>query len=250
MSRSPDQPACRIAIVTCAVLEREMRHFADRAGGAVHLAVLEQGLHDEPDKLRAELQATVRRVETEQAVDAIVLGYGLCSRGIEGVHTTRAKLVVPRAHDCITLLLGCKDRYAQYVAEHPGTYWYSVGWNDRTLMPGQKRYDTLYAKYRDQFGEDNAAFLMESEQHWFTTYNRATFVDLTIGETDAAKRFTQQCADWLNWDYDEQQGDPVLIQDLIAGRWDEQRYCVLGPGQTVRMTADARVIEACDAQTD
>ena len=46
-----------------------------------------------------------------------------------GVHAQRCRIAITRAHDCITLLLGSKERYAEYVAQHPGTYWYSAGWN-------------------------------------------------------------------------------------------------------------------------
>jgi len=126
--------------------------------------------------LRAKLQAAIDRVEVETDAEIIVLGYGLCSRGTEGVRTSRCRLVIARAHDCITHLLGDKDRYARYVAGRPGTYWYSPGWNKHTDMPGKERHETLHRKYTEEYGEDNAQFLMDTEQHWFKTYNNAVFV--------------------------------------------------------------------------
>jgi len=200
--------------------------------------------------LRRELQAAVDRVEADDQIDAIALGYGLCSRGIEGVSTRRCRLIVTRAHDCITLLLGCKQRYADYVAQHPGTYWYSPGWNRHHLPPGPQRYQHYYDQYCEQYGEDNAAFLMETEQHWFATYSRATYVDLTVGATDEDLAYTRDCADWLKWDFDHVRGEPDLIEALLSGDWDDERFCVLQPHQTIRMTADERVIEAVDVQHD
>jgi len=238
-----------LAVVTCEVLEMEIEHFAADLGHVVHIAKLPQGLHNEPDKLRAELQAIVDTVEREQpTVQAIALGYGLCSRGVEGVRTRRARLVIARAHDCITLLLGSRERYARYVAQHPGTYWYSPGWNRYSLMPGPERYRRLYDQYAAEYGEDNAEYLMDFEQHWFKSYSRATYVDLTIGATDADRQFTKDCADWLDWEYDRQVGHSDLLRALLEGRWDDERFVVLEPGQTIRMTADERVIEACDVQ--
>ncbi len=238
----------RIAVVTCAVLELEVQHYMKALPEVVHVEILEQGLHNEPDRLRSELQKAVTAVETNIAPDAIVLGYGLCSRGIEGVHTHTAKLIVPRAHDCITLLLGSKERYEQYVKAHPGTYWYSPGWNKHHTPPGKQRYDKLYQKYLDQFGEEDAKYLMEQEQHWFTTYSRATYVDLTVGATEADLQYTRDCADWLKWNFDHQRGDPQLLIDLMQGRWNPDQVLVLKPGQTVRMTADERVMEAVTAK--
>jgi hypothetical protein len=231
------------AVITCAVLEAEIRHFARPMPHILHIEVLEQGLHNEPPKLRQRLQETIDRVETQTRAEAIVLGYGLCSRGIEGIATRRCRLAIARAHDCITHLLGDKDRYARYVAEHPGTYWYSVGWNRHHLPPGEQRYRTLYEQYLQKFGPDNAQYLMEAEQQWFNSYSRAAYVDLGVETTPQDVEYTQRCAAWLKWTYDYQRGDPALLIDLLAGNWDEARFVVLEPGQTVRMTADQRVIE-------
>ncbi len=51
----------RTAVITCAVVEAEIRHFARGVEHLVHVEVLEQGLHQEPDKLRIALQEAVDR---------------------------------------------------------------------------------------------------------------------------------------------------------------------------------------------
>lgn len=245
---SPDPGSeLRVAVVTCAVLEMEVRHYAAGLPMLTHVRVMEQGLHNEPDRLRNELQQAVEEVEQTTDANVVVLGYGLCSRGVEGVTTRKARMVLPRAHDCITVLLGSKERYAQYVRQNPGTYWYSPGWNLHHTPPGKERYDKLYKQYLDKFGADDAQFLMEAEQHWFTAYNRATYVDLTVGATEQDIQYTRDCANWLKWDFDHQKGDPQLLIDLLSGKWDDGRFVVLQPGQTIRMTADEGVMEVVDA---
>jgi hypothetical protein len=189
---------------------------------------------------------------TVPGAQAIALGYGLCSRGVEGVSTKRCRLVLARAHDCITLLLGDKDRYAQYAKDHPGTYWYSPGWNRCHTPPGPDRYNNLLKIYREKFGEEDAEFLMETEQAWFKTYDRATYVDIGVGETDHAAlekdvKFTRDCADWLGWKFDRQDGSPKLIEQLLRGNWDSDRFLVLEPGQAAQMTADGQVVRAVAA---
>jgi hypothetical protein len=209
---------------------------------------MEQGLHNDPAKLRQHVQMKIDELETRHPqLNAIALVYGLCSRGTEGLVTRRCKLVIARAHDCITHLLGDRQRYAEYVRQHPGTYWYSPGWNKHHIPPGQERYEKLLAKYVEKYGQDNAEFLMESEQHWFSTYNRAAYMHLTIGATEGDIGYTQRCADWLKWGFDIQQGDPALLIALVRGQWDDERFLVLEPGQTLRMTADDRVVEAVPA---
>lgn len=238
----------RIAVIYCAVLEDEIGTFARGQRHIVRLDKLPQGLHNEPDQLRVKVQRLIERIERESPeVQTIVIGYGLCSRGTEGIIARRATLVLPRAHDCITLLLGDRNRYTAYVEKHPGTYWYSPGWIRHHLAPGKRRFDTLRAEYAKKYGDENADYLMEQEQHWFSTYDRATFVDLSVCPTAGDERFTQECAEWLGWDYDRQHGDPTLLRDLITGNWDDERFLIVPPGKTVRFTAEEGVIAVVNA---
>jgi hypothetical protein len=236
-------PPPKTAVIACAVLEIEITHFARGLSHIIRIDMLEQGLHNDPPKLREKLQAAVNRIEAETDAEAIVLGYGLCSRGSEGVKTGRCQLVIARAHDCITHLLGSKERYAQCVKENPGTYWYSPGWNRHATMPGKERYEKLYREYVEKYGAENAEFLMESEQHWFNTYNNAAFAHLGVGGIEKELAYTQKCAAWLGWRCDHQCGDPSLVKALLSGPWDNERFLVLAPDQTFRLTADERVIE-------
>lgn len=240
---SADPKPPRLAVISCAVLDEEVLLFAAGLPHIVHIEMLPQGLHNEPDRLRHDLQAAIDKVERETNADAIALVYGLCSRGTEGVVSRRCRMAIARAQDCITLLLGDKQRYADYVREHPGTYWYSPGWNRHHTPPGKDRYETLLRQYREKYGDENAEYLMETEQHWFSTYDRATFVELTVGNSDPAIEYTRQCAEWLKWRFDYQRGDPMLLKDLLWGRWDHERFVVVQPGQGFHLVADERVVE-------
>ena len=233
-----------LGIILCAVLEEEFRHYAKAMPHVAKLVVLEQGLHNEPAKLRATLQAAIDDMESDPHIQAIALGYGLCSRGSDGVFAHRCRLAIPRAHDCITILLGDKDRYQRYMDGNAGTYWYSPGWNKHHIPPGQQRYEKLLKQYVDAYGQDNAEFLMESEQHWFKTYTRATYVHLGVGQTPADIAFTQECAKWLKWEFDMQEGDPSLLLALLGGNWDAERFVVVEPGEAIRMTGDIDVMTA------
>lgn len=231
------------ALLYCAVLEDELEALAE----GVRWVKMPQGLHNDPPKLRREVQTRIDEIELDPSVDAIVLGYGLCSRGTEGLMARHSLLVLPRAHDCITLLLGSKEAYSHQVATCPGTYWYSPGWNRHHLPPGEERYQTLLAQYREKFDEDDAEYLMEQEQAWFGTYSRAAYVHQDQGDVERARAQTCDCAKWLGWGFEELQGNPDLLRALVHGPWDEDRFVVARPGQTFRMTGDARIVEVVDA---
>lgn len=65
---------------------------------------LPQGLHRTPGKMPAAIQEVVDGLPA--ATDLVILGYGLCSNGVVGVHSRTIPIVMPKVHDCIAVLLG------------------------------------------------------------------------------------------------------------------------------------------------
>ncbi|MHC4745280.1 MAG: DUF1638 domain-containing protein [Planctomycetota bacterium] len=216
------------------MLQREAYYCAARSNNLVDIRLMEQGLHDEPDRLRTEVQKALETTCDIQGrpYDATLLGYGLCSNGIVGL-TAKIPIVVPRGHDCITLLLGSKDRYQEYFDSHRGVYWYSGGWIESGWQPGKERYDALLEEYTEKYGEDNAKYLMEMEQTWMKEYEWATFVDWGLGDSEKFREYTKQCAEFLNWNYDELKGDSGLMQRMVDGHWSEEEFLIVRPGQKI-----------------
>lgn len=236
------------AIIACLVLEEEFKEIIARTGVDAELVWMPQGLHNDPPLLRKELQKVVTELEAKHPdLQEIILGYGLCSRGSEEVKAQRCRIIIARAHDCITLLLGSKERYSKYVKQNPATYWYSVGWNRHHIPPGPARVEALRAEYSKRFDPEDVDYLMEEEQHWLKTYDRASFIHTGVSGAEEAGLETKACADYLGWKYDELKGAPGLMERLLCGPWDEEDFLVLEPGQSLKMTADDRVVEASPA---
>lgn len=243
----------RLKIIACRVLFRELSLLAARSRNTVDTIFLDQRYHDQPEGLRNALQEQINGIEAEEAppahspyamnrgYDAILLGYALCSNSIVGVRSSRYRLVIPRAHDCISLFLGSRKRYREYFDKHPGTYWYTRGWMENVLMPGKERYEKTYSHYAEQYGEDNAEYLMQMEQDWLAKYNRCTFIGWPEIPAEDHKEETRQSSRYLNWAYDEQQGSSELLQDFVEGNWDD-RFLIVEPGKTVAPSFDEGVI--------
>lgn len=232
----------RYSVISCHVLWRELCYYASISKNVFDFNYLRQGLHNTPDLLRSELQAAIDKVSPKR--DAILIGYGLCSRGIEDIVARGVPLVVMRGHDCITFLLGSKERYREYFDEHPGTYWYSPGWIDTGSQPGKERYASMRKHYIDTYGEENAEYLMNATETWMTNYTNAAYVDLGFYETEEYKAFTRKCAKWLDWNCDIIEGYPKLVVDFLEGNWDEERFLVVQPGERIIATHDDRIIGA------
>jgi hypothetical protein len=216
-------------------MQREAYWCAARSKNVIDIVLMPQGLHDEPDKLRSEVQKALDTIHDIQGrpYDASLLGYGLCSNGIVGL-SARIPVVVPRGHDCITLLLGSKDRYQNYFDSHRGVYWYSAGWIESGKQPGKERYEKTLKEYQEKYGEDNAQYLMEVEQDWIRQYNWATFIDWDFVDSDEYRDYTKRCAEYLGWNYDELNGNPALMQKLVDGQWDDDEFLVVEPGQKIK----------------
>jgi hypothetical protein len=237
-------PRMRLQFIVCKVLQKEAYYCAARSPNTVDVVVMKQGLHNEPQTLRREVQKALDTITDTQnrPYDASLLGYGLCSNGIIGL-SAKIPVIVPRGHDCITLLLGSKDVYKEYFENHRGVYWFSPGWIETDMQPGKERFEKTLKEYVEKFGEDNARYLMETEQHWMKEYNWATYIDWGFANSALEKQFTKKAARYLNWKYDEIKGDSGLMQQLVDGRWDEKDFLVVKPGQKITedLTSDGLI---------
>ena len=94
-------------LIACGVLEPELSRLVAASPNDVELHLLQAGLHDDPQKLRTEVQAAIDSAEGT-GVEAVVIGYGLCGRGTSGLTARSVPVVIPRAHDCMTLFMGSR----------------------------------------------------------------------------------------------------------------------------------------------
>jgi hypothetical protein len=239
----------KILCLACEVLARPLYLCAARSAHIVDIQLMQRGLHNQPANLRAVLQAAVDTA-SEKPYDAIVMGYGLCGQATAGLTARSKMLVIPRAHDCITLFLGSRARYQQQFEQFPGTYWYAQDYIERddgssgslSLGSGvEEDMDKVYAEYVEKYGQDNADYLMEVMGAWKQHYSRAAYVNLGVGDGGAVEAKARDQAVRRGWSFDRLEGDLVLIRRLLEGDWNED-FLILQPGQKLAMTYNEDVI--------
>lgn len=243
----------RLKCLACDVLARPVYLCAAHSPQIVDVSLERFGLHLKPVKLRTTLQAQIDAVGEMGLYDAVLLAYGLCGKATEGLQANQIPLVIPRAHDCITLFLGDRDRYAEEFQTCPGTYWYVQDYIQRgeseevpLSIGGNTVVDeeVVYLDYVEKYGKDNADYLLEVMGAWQEHYERAAFIDMGVGEGGAVAKKARLDAAKNGWRFEQLAGDLVLIRRLLYGDWDEEDFLILEPGQRIEMIGGEEVIRA------
>ena len=233
-------------VVSCHVLWRELCYYAALSENIYNFNFLKQGLHNTPELLKRDLQAAIDAVPVPEGWEAVLIGYGLCSNGLVGIRARNHPLVVMRGHDCITFLLGSKEKYQEYFNAHPGTYWYSPGWIETGYVPSRENFLKRQQEYEAKYGPENTEFLMEQENVGLQNYSNAAYVDLGISDAKKYHDYTAEAAEWLHWNCDIMRGNPQLVKDFLDGKWDDSRFLVVQPGQQIVASYDEKVITVED----
>jgi hypothetical protein len=235
--------------LTCEALARSIYAAAAISPHTVTVRLFQQGLHNTPKRLNEMLQKEIDEIPDTQ-YDAILLAYGLCGLATHGIKTMKLPLIIPRAHDCITLYLGSRKRYQEEFTTHPGTYWYSRDYLERnnadSTVPlgasSQATLESAYVEYVRKFGKEKADYLMEVMGSWQTHYTRAVYIHMDPSEDDTFEQRAQEAASQHGWTFQRLQGDRGLLNQLVRGEWAEEDFLVLPPGNTIIQSMDPDLI--------
>lgn len=237
-------------MLACSVFEQEIALLAGDAPHIKETRFFEIGLHDHPDRLRATLQENLAAVDTRTDIEAVALVYGLCGRGTAGLRPLRHKLVIPRAHDCITVFMGSKEAYAGHQRRCPTCYYYTPGWNRGRRVPGPEKLAALKEALERRFDPDDVDYLLEIERAQWAQHDTATYIDLGTEDAETEADYARRCAEWLGWKFERIRGDASLLRDLLHGRWDDARFQIVAPGMQLSHATDDTILRADPASAD
>ncbi len=247
----------KIKCLACEALARLVYLSAAHSPYIVDVELFKIGLHNEPDDLRSCLQAKID-ASTSEDYDAITLAYGLCGKATHGLRARTVPVIIPRAHDCITLFLGSRAQYKDQFENYPGTYWYVLDYIQRadtsstTLSLGTSpeidNVRSAYDEYVAKYGQDNADYLMEVMGAWQQHYKRAAYIDMGVGDGSVLEAETQALATRRGWAFERLTGELVLIRRLLGGDWDDD-FLILEPGQHITMSYNDEVIRGARNST-
>lgn len=240
----------RYKLFACEILFRELCFLASKSPHRIDLEFLPKGLHDVGrEGMSRRLAETIATID-EDAYDAILLGYALCSGGIVGVRTRKIPLVLPRAHDCITLFLGSRQRYQDYFFENSGTFFKTTGWIERggdlvqnvpESIAKTLGLDMSLDEMIEKYGEENARYLRE-QIFGMGFYSKLAFIETGIEPDDSFEKLTRQEATQKGWDYEKIPGNLNLLERLLAGDWSAEDFLVVPPGRSIELSYDDDIV--------
>ena len=241
----------KLKLISCEIFFREIEFLLKQAPHEIDVEFMQKGLHDIPtDEMLKRLQVQVDAA-SEQDYEAILLGYGLCNNGLDGLMARNVQLVLPRAHDCITLFFGSRQKYRAYFDEHPGTYFKTTGWIERDAVaedlkqlsiPNQMGMDQTYEKLVDKYGEENAEFLWEELCNTEKNYSRITFIEMGVEPDNSFERIAKEEAASKQWKFEKVPGSLSLLQRLLNGKWDNGDFLVLPPHREIEASHTERIV--------
>lgn len=255
----PCDNARRFKFIGCEILYREACYLAATGPHRVDVEFLQKGLHDlETGDMVAKLQSVIDAVDGSAGYEAVLLGYARCNDGAVGVYARNLPLVIPRAHDCITLFMGSRQAYKTEFDAHPGTYYMTTGWSERNVTGegglarpayGQQgvmsklgltqSFEDMVAKY----GRDNAEFIRQTIGDWTKNYSRMLYIEMGVCQEQPYIEHARQTAEQRQWSFERRKGDWSLLKKLFFGQWDAD-FLVVRPGQRIVARNDDRILEA------
>lgn len=234
----------RLKLIGCQVLTRELQVVAPRSPHSVELEVLTMGLHDLGAGMRSHLQQRIDAADGH-GYDALLLAYGLCGRGTEGLRARATQLVLPRVHDCIGILMGDRRKYEAYFHGHPGVYYRSPGWIEfqapgQWLQPAQAASKNTLGERRTreelvaQYGQENGNYLFEQFSAYRRHYSGLTYISTGVASDHRCRALARAEAGREGWTFDEVRGSLSLLGRMVNGQWDRADFLAVPPGASVR----------------
>lgn len=212
----------RRLVIACATVIEEMSPFLPKN---VPSETLDFGLHLRPDHLKKALQEKID--EASAHADVLLLGYGLCSMAVVGLHATTAHLVIPRVDDCIAIFLGSCNAYREQTKKEPGTYYLTKGWIEVGDTPFNE-----YQRLVEKYGEAKAKRMI---QLMLKNYTRLGFINTGQYENERYREVARKTAEQFDLRFEEIDGSSALVKKMVFGPWDDE-FLVIAPGETIQYT--------------
>jgi hypothetical protein len=233
--------AMHLKLIACEVFTREICFCMADTPHAIDVEFTAIASHDHPQTLRNLLQDKIDAADANgRGYDAILLCLGLCGNATAGLKSRSTQLVMPRAHDCATILLGSKKLFKKHFERMPSQPYTSRGHMERNCECDMrslwtKDAQTQKAEYAKRYGEDNAAAIYDVMNPHVThgKESRVVYIDIAQTRSSECLAAAQDKAAKDGAGFVRLKGGLHLVRNLMSGNWYPDDFLVVKPGMTV-----------------
>lgn len=208
-------------LIACETIKKEIELAMDKTGRRYPVKWIESGLHENPDKLKIHLQ---ERLDESAEIDRILMAFGFCGNAVMGLKTGDFELIIPRAEDCISLLLGSNEKRRETV-DLSHTYFLTEGWleNEENIW---KEYLYVVNKYGQARADKVFQIMLKN-------YNHLAAIDTGAFDYDKFYQEILEIAETLKLNPVKVKGDLSFLEKLLTGPYPEREFLILKPGEEV-----------------
>ncbi len=228
-----------LKLIACNVFMREACHCIADSPHIIDVEFVELGEHIHPEALRGTLQAKIDAAsQVAKRYEAILLLFGVCGNAGVELQARGVPLVMPRAHDCCTILLGSRAAFKEHFADNPSMPFSSTGYLERGdyyLRRGEDGEMTMhfgdqFAALVEQYGEEDARYVWETMHPEQPDDHQVVFIELPeTAHLGYAEQF-QAKAEADGNTCRRLPGNIRLIHHLLNGEWDAEDFLLVPPG--------------------
>lgn len=213
-----EQSAARETVILCCnTLEDELGLIMKEAGPDIRVIWVEAGMHNQPDKLRENLNQTLKGLTAGR----VLMALGYCGGACAGLITGDFELIIPRTDDCLSLLMGSMARRGEAGAAAP-TYFLTAGWlrHTESLL-------NAFARDSARFGGEKARRIYKM---MLKHYRRFAFIETGAYDISLAEAEISPLAGDFGLALTRLPGDPGWLRRLVSGPWPASEFITVPPG--------------------
>jgi len=219
----PRRVSVETVVLACNTIRDELEKAAREVGCPYPFRWVESGLHLVPDSLRIRLQEELDQL---RGVQRVLLAFGFCGNSVVGLSTRDFELIVPRVDDCITLLLGSRERREACSADG-GVYFLTRGWLEGEF--------NLWREYEAVLSRHGPERTERIYRKMLAHYRYLGLIDTGAYDADALLPEVHRIAETLKLETRIFSGSGAYMERFFSGPWDAAEFIVVPPGTTIEL---------------
>lgn len=196
----------RKILLACQTIEKEVLSINEEINfqGTIHF--MPKNLHTDPKKLKAYLQDFI---DSTYNVDEFLICTGSCGGGTENLKATNGRVIIPKAGDCLDLLLSSDKKSPRSMS----SMFFTKSWVDYI-----KDSPLDFLKKVEEVGEDQA---VQFVRKIYASIDAINIIDTGTYDLEEVTSYLEPLVEATDLELNILKGQCRLIKKLMTGPYDQ-----------------------------